>query len=337
MVKNKICELFNKVYLTILKDIKSKNGDIKSDIKLNYKIFDKQSIEYVVYFEKQMTPDVIELLYSSGDIFQSDIVMNIEIFLNVSIGRIINDVIKDDPHEMKTFTYYVYTLMLMCHLYNLDIVDEKKQILLSSVLSIVTSVDNTELSGDDFDNVCAEIMDDDIMSILRKIYDNRTTVVILDSDFTDVPELNFLNNTKIGELVKEISKDIDLTKLNISDNKEFQIDDIGKMLSSPDNMGVLSDIMQNVSAKFTEKLKSGDINNEELMSEAMGMMGNLCGMGVGNGFGENGDMSKMMDMMSMMNNNMNNKMNNKMNNGQSPNIKPNPTLARLQKKLKTKK
>ena len=339
MIQNKIFELFNKVYLNLLKDIKSKNDDIKTSLKINYKVFDKKSPEYVEYFSKLMNEEVTTQLFSIGEIFDCKDVLNMEIFLNVSVNQILNDVVVENVSDLKTFTYYMYILLLMCHMYNMKMDDDKKEILLSSVVSIISGVDTADTdSKEDFEKKCSDIMDDDIITVLQKIYDNRTSNVSMESnhtDFQDVPELDFLNNTKIGELVKEISKDIDLGKFNM-DPGSMRMDNVAQMFESPDNMKAIGDIMQSVSAKFTDKLKSGEINNEELISEAMGMMGNLCNMEGGH---DAGNMtSQMFDMMKNMQNmpNMPN-MQNMPNMHESYSPTPhNSTKARLQKKLKDK-
>ena len=62
MLENKIYYVINKIFLSLIKDIKTKNEEIKHTLKQHYKIFDKQSSEYIVFFVNNINENINENL-----------------------------------------------------------------------------------------------------------------------------------------------------------------------------------------------------------------------------------------------------------------------------------
>ena len=111
-------------------------------------------------------------------------------------------------------------------------------------------------------------------------------------------ESDFLNS-KIGNLAKEISEELNGDDLKCMENP----DDLMKNLLSGEGGG-LGNIIQKVSSKLQNKMQNGELNEEALMKEATSMMGMLNpafskmagGMG-GGGMGGMGDLFSMMGGM----------------------------------------
>ncbi|GLC54524.1 hypothetical protein PLESTB_000875800 [Pleodorina starrii] len=93
-----------------------------------------------------------------------------------------------------------------------------------------------------------------------------------------LPDLNFLRSTKIGSLAEEISKEIDLSKLNL-DKPEDLLN-----LTDPSNGKVIGDIVSKVGTKIQSKLNNGELRQDELLGEAMSLLGKF-----GGGMGKNID------------------------------------------------
>jgi hypothetical protein len=99
--------------------------------------------------------------------------------------------------------------------------------------------------------------------------------------------LKGLFDGKIGSLAKEMAEEIakDLGSLlgedgeNITSTQDF----LKKMMRNPKK---LMDIMKTVSTKLNDKMKSGDISQDDLMKEAGEWMGKMKGMGGSDQFGE---------------------------------------------------
>jgi len=99
--------------------------------------------------------------------------------------------------------------------------------------------------------------------------------------------LKGLFDGKIGSLAKEMAEEIakDLGSLlgedgeNITSTQDF----LKKMIRNPKK---LMELMKKVSSKLNDKMKSGDISQDELMKEAGEWMGKMKGMGGADNFGE---------------------------------------------------
>ena len=321
MIQNNVCYMFNKVYLNLMKEVKDKNPDIKSKLKSNYKIFDKKSNEYITKMVMNMNDTVTKALLDDDDILDKIEIMNFEIFVDITIDDILKKVVDNDDNSKNSLKYYVYILMVFGYIYKMeDLDDDKKDILLKKTVDIINNVDTNKISNeDDLDKYLEDILDDDLRKLLMKMYADRMavkeSVMKLDTDDIDTG-LEFLNNTKIGELAKEISSSIDMSKMNMENPEDLM--NMNNLFTGSNNM--LGDIIQTVGTKITQKIQNGEINQEELMGEALNMMGSL------NSSGHGDMMSQMMGMMSGMGDIMG-----------GGGVPTNKTRERLQKKLANKK
>jgi hypothetical protein len=99
--------------------------------------------------------------------------------------------------------------------------------------------------------------------------------------------LKGLFDGKIGSLAKEMAEEIakDLGSLLGEDGEPITStqDFLKKMIRNPKK---LMELMKTVSSKINDKMKSGDISQEELMREASEWMGKMKGMGGADQFSE---------------------------------------------------
>ena len=99
--------------------------------------------------------------------------------------------------------------------------------------------------------------------------------------------LKNLFDGKIGSLAKEMAEEIakDLGSLLGEDGEQITStqDFLKKMIRNPKK---LMELMKSVSSRLNDKMKSGDISQEELMKEASEWMGKMKGMGGADQFGE---------------------------------------------------
>ena len=338
MLNTNISYMFNKIYLNLMKEIKDKNPDIKAKLKASYKVFDKKSTEYIDKMMLSMDDNVTKALFGEEDIIDNLEILNMEIFVDITVNDVLNNVIENNVESRNTFKYYLYILMVLCYIFKLDdISDEQKDILLRKTVDIMNSVDtNTINTDEEMDKYLDDVLDDDLRKVLLKMYRDRRLVKesVMRMDTEDLmggSGLEFLNNTKIGELAKEISASIDMSKLNM-DNPEEMLN-MNNMMSGSNN--VLGDIIQTVGSKITQKIQSGELNQEDLMGEALNMMGSL------NSSGHGDMMSQMMGMMGGMmgggmGGGMGEGMGGGMGGGTSGNERGNKTRERLQQKLANK-
>lgn len=322
--------MFNKIYLKLMKEIKHTDADIKSTLKKNYKVFDNKSLEYMdkLIASTQDKKRLFEGLFSDNDVLEDAIVQELSLFVEVSVKDVLEKIVKDNVADRNNFRYYLYVLLVLAYIYDLaDMDNDKKNILLRKTVQLMSSVNETPMTDEQLEQQLDDILDDDIKIVLRKINKDKIHAKepIVDTMFGsgigngDFPGLEFLNNSKIGQLAKEISSGIDMSKLNINDPSEM-MNPANLFGQGGANGNMFGDIIQKVGNTITEKINSGEINQEELMNEALGMMGQLNNSG-------HGDMlSSMMNMMGGMGG-----MNEKSAGGTSK------TRERLQKKLANKK
>jgi len=109
-------------------------------------------------------------------------------------------------------------------------------------------------------------------------------------DLPDVEEMHShisgLLDGKLGKLAKEIAEET-ASELNIEDSENVE-DAFKNLIGNP---GKLMSLVKNIGSKMDQKLKSGDINQEELFKEANDLMGKMTTMP---------GMDNMQEMMSKM-------------------------------------
>lgn len=147
-------------------------------------------------------------------------------------------------------------------------VDELTQILsgqqemLLSVINILEKI-NKKI---DVTNELSEIMDDDIKQVLMNINKVKYTIK-MEGGIDDI-----IGDSKIGNLAKEISDSINLDDLNIDNPNDLL--DPSKLFNS-ENGNVLGNLVQQVGTSITDKLSSGEIKQDELISDAFNLMNKM--------------------------------------------------------------
>lgn len=275
--------VFNKILLSFLKDIRKKDDGIKQLLRENYKIFDKRSEEYILFVREQMSEAVYAPIRDGADLFESEAILGVQIFRQVTVGEIANKVIGGNQEDVRIMKLYVYMLFTILYFDTLDLEDKERSILLTKTFRI--------MNGEQVD--MDEILDDAILKIMTRVEALRESgeveeVNVQEGEGSDPLGLDFMRNTKIGELAEEITASIDLGELKQEDMMNPE-----KLFSGDNN--VLSGIIQSVGSTIQTKIEKGELNQEELLTEAMGMMGNLKNSGHGDMMA---DMFKMMSTMS---------------------------------------
>jgi len=93
------------------------------------------------------------------------------------------------------------------------------------------------------------------------------------------PEISedFMNNSLIGNLAKELSDEINLEDMNMNNENVDNVDDVFSNLLSGDNPMKFMNLVQSVGEKINNKVNSGNLDQEKLISEAGKMMNSLGG------------------------------------------------------------
>lgn len=332
IVEQKICYMFNKFFSSFVKELKNLNDTLKATIKQHYKVIDKSSEEYYHFFWNNVK-NHIRVFIDEEDLTSNETIKHIEIIQGITIENAI-DVLNDN--SLQTFWNYVNILIIFAYLYteikqtstqqtnNVDVettetIDSNEEqedtkhtpsvgvyLLFVKVVKILSMIQNSQDPSEEL----ADIIDDDIKSLVSKIkvFDVVNDDIKIDetADTMPIPPKDFLEsieNSKIANIAKEISKEIDISNINIE-----KPEDVAKLMDFSGSNNFLGNIVSKVSTKLTEKISSGEINQDDLLSEAMSMMGMLNGGGAGGASGIADILKNMGGLGGMLNNPMMNEM-----------------------------
>lgn len=319
----KIIYTFNKFYGMFLRDIKNADEDMKKKVKENYKVIMKQSPKYLEYFWSNFSKYDGKIDSDNHDL------LSLDVFQDITLENILSKV--GDKNNIMIWNY-VYVLSILSMMFystplinhdedkpNKDIDaedvdvdsnndddidnentnnvndDSEHDILFNKVISVISAA----LRGDDVNTDISDIIDDDIKEILLKIkksnIDNNTEETSKPTD--DIFNMfSSMQNSKICNLAKEISSEIDTSSLQLESPE-----DIVKLMDFSGSNNVLSNIIGKVSNKIQNKISSGEIKHDELLGEAMNMMSMMSNGGIGNNLFNNPMFAEMMKGMKGMN------------------------------------
>lgn len=281
--KEKNLRIFNKLYSSFLKDLKEVSPELRTLVKAGYKVIDKTSDEYCKFFCDNLLKGFDKL---KEEVFDDE-VNSLHVCKGISVGEVLGAIDADDVETKAVVMNYVYSLLLFAYMYQLDATDEEAEALFNQVVEVLSQFQHNE-------EMESEILDDDIDAVLQiiKKYPPPVSEDVKHpeaSDATPDPTSLFaaLGDSKIASIAKEISKDIDTSKLQGDNPDEL----IKNMFDFSGGNNMLGNIVQKVSTTLNEKISSGELKHEELLGEAMSMM-NLFGGSKG---GAGGGISEMLN------------------------------------------
>lgn len=304
---SKACYVFNKFYSAFIKTIRATNQDLKQTIKKHYKVIDKSSEQYYDSFWESVSPHW-RTFVDSDKFYENVEISSIPLAVEMSVSQIFESISDKDK---ETLANYVNTLLLFAYLYteikkehdtdtsssnednqekieevenegieNADAQSEESDNskLFSNVLELLRLIQADQKDTPQYKDLLEDIIDDDVTKLISKINSVAQTVEpeqFASSSEAGLPSfdiLQSLENSKIANLAKEITSEIDLSKLNID-----KPEDISKLMDMSGDNNFLGNIVSKVSSKLTEKLSNGELKQDELMNEAMSVMGALNG------------------------------------------------------------
>jgi ribosomal protein S17E len=279
--------IFNQYYydlLTKIRTIAKKHKDNSSTankvlevMKDNYKEFDKTSGEYVDFLNTNCNDDFWKSYLdiekeNCDDWLKKDDIKNVCIFKDISIGEIAK-LLRDN--------FLCHHFLSVFYIYKNEMSDESA----SNILKILQTF------SDDF-----ELDNENYKKVINRLNTMKSEKVKENSSFEGMGELK---DTTIGKIAKEIIEDVNIDKFKQTMSEEG---DILKALANPENG--LGELFSKVGNKVTDKISSGELNQDAIMKDAMkfasmlpSMFGNNGGGGGGNGDFNMADMMRMMGAM----------------------------------------
>jgi len=246
MSVDRVVYTFNKFYYDFLKDLKgtlSRKDEIYTQIKEQYKVRDNETTEHIDLVTATLTDEIFEQVYKPDSTLAD--FSEVVVIKGKTIGSIKIDA---------SLTSYIYTFALFVNLHKTpDLCDKLFELVMKALKAIQ--------SNESIDSIVVDIMDDDVTALLANI----KRVYKVASSGNDA--INKLENTKIGNIAKEIAEDMKLDGLDLQ-----RPEDILK-----GNGDLIGKIVSSVSSKLQKKFEDGTIKHDELLSEAMSVIGGMGG------------------------------------------------------------
>jgi hypothetical protein len=285
-----VSDEFKKVIKEFINDIINTFPEYKGIIFKWYKEEDEQitdeSSKYIFNYCVNVYPErFFEILYQNNDLFSSENKLNTEFLPGISFRYLWSCNISDKTRE----TIWKYLQLILISL--IGTIKDK------SVFGETSKLLDT-INEDEFKNKLEETLDN-IQNMFSNAKNNDSTSES-NTDF-NLPTSDDLHSHistmlhgKLGGLAKEIAEETmgdfnfsnDMDDTDTSDPQEI----FKKLFSEPQKF---MNLVKNVGSKLDNKMKNGDINQSELLSEATEMIQNMKNIpGMGN-------IQEMMDKMGM--------------------------------------
>jgi len=280
--------IFNQYYydlLTKIRTIAKKHKEhsttaskVLDIVKEHYKEFDKSSNDYVNFLNENCNEEFwksyIEVPKDDCDEWlKKEEVKSVCLFKEITIADI-TKLLRDN--------FLCHHYLSVFYIFKTEMPDESA----TTILKVLQSFDEQfELDNEEFKKV------------IERLNSIKTDKVKSGASFDGMDNLK---DTTIGKIAKEIIEDVNIDKLKQSIyNNEG---DIFKALANPENG--LGELFSTVGTKVTDKISSGELNQDAIMKDAMkfaSYLPSMFGKGGGNDDGSGFNMADMMKMMSAMN------------------------------------
>jgi len=284
MTTEKVPEEFLKVITDFVADLRNTfpeydpliNKWWKKDEEYNYieeeeerkKAIDKAHIiSSKIVFEfckKKMPPRFFDILYQNEDIFNEDSTHDTEFLPHIYFKNLW----QFDISQQTKDTIWKYLQLIM--------------------FSIVGSLDNKDVFGDTAKMFEAINQDDfkeklqETLTKIQELFSNKSESPFKTNLTEDMPNVDDIQSHisgmldgKLGRLAKEIAEET-ASNINLDVNEESNVQDILSGLIK--NPSKLMGLVKTVSDKLDTKMKSGEIKESELISEATDLMNKMKSM-----------------------------------------------------------
>ncbi len=241
----KVAYAFNKFYLNFLNDIKSYNDEFKKCVKSNFKVFDKTSVAHIESFRANA-----EAAGSDDDA--------VELLPGLTYGDIMLGA--DSEKTANVLQSYFFIFKALAHIY-----DDSDDTSLETILGIIQKIK----AGEDVTSDIEVVVDDDLRGFLidlERVLANTGDEAPQQPSVEDT--MKMFENSMIGNLAKEISEEINVKDLNVENPAELL--NFESLVSGSNN--VLGNIVSKVSTKIQSKISSGELNQTDLIGEAMNLI-----------------------------------------------------------------
>jgi hypothetical protein len=304
---------YNHFLLAFLKEIKAAHPDVRALVKREYRTLNASDASHLEWFASANADALAVFVSALGEAGATDWtdrrISSVMILRGADVATL-RELLDERLHAH--VGNLLFTSVLFARLYN------EPGALGSDVARVVEAVEKRTYGSSDDDEWCV-VLDDDIEALLTRIvqtsssmktteeHDERQesepTPAAAPSLDDALPKSLFdgLENSTLGKLAQSIANEVDVDKLA----SEAQKNGGGGIPSNPAELlssGFFAQMVTQVSSTIHQKIQSGELDQQQLMSEAMSMMGSLGGLagaagGSGAGAGGLGAIAELMQAM----------------------------------------
>lgn len=257
----RIAFAYNKVLVDFLLQAKSCHPDIKAAIRKHYRLIEPETVEHVERHVKTMTADVRSALLEpySPSVLDDAVVESWSVLQECTVSFLATRT--TDAATRRRMCGHLYLLSLLASLYNDQASDDQTGRLLERTLVLVKKMQE----GQDVESDLQDFVDDDVRALLTNI---RVTMAPEPaSELGDEQILERIMGSKIGRLAAEISQELDPSDLECSNPMDML--DLSKLA---DGTSPLGGIITKMGSKLQDKMRTGELNQGELLTEAVSML-----------------------------------------------------------------
>jgi hypothetical protein len=293
--------VYNRYLVQLLVTLKERDPAAKRALARNYRAIDTASDEYVRFGAANLPHARFADLGRDQMLGDAD-VLDAPLLPDVPLRALLTrqpQLPAEAPlaHRLRSL---LYLLSVLASAHAPGPAGEGGAALVRQVLQTVAALQRASADGaGDAATLIEAVLDDDIRPVLVRLHEemaeaNAASAAAASaaggndasdasgasgaSDMPDMPDINPLKgfeNSKIADLAKEISEEINLDDLNVPDMFDFS--------KLGDSNSALGSIVSKVGSKIQKKLQSGEVSQQDLMTEAMSMLAAFNGGGAGAG------------------------------------------------------
>lgn len=251
--------VFNTFFFDFIRHLKKCEGDdaghIKSILKKSYKVVEVQDPAHFDRFAAVIEPVLPDIIACESPAEGCESLRGVEVFPGLPLSTLIAS-----DHRKRAVLTYVYILSALVQAKELDDAQVDK------VLDVIRSVQ----TGVGAEAALEDVLDDDLHRLLAHV------AAVCEPAPAPSPSglpfnVDMLTNSKIGSMAKEITEELQLDSLEKPEDLM--------------NLGSISNIVGSISNKIQNKLSTGELKKEELMSEALSFLNTMNGGAGGSGSG----------------------------------------------------
>lgn len=264
MESNKLAKVYNKFVIDMVLNLKLHSSRLKTALKSKYRAIDPNTTDHLVNAASKL--NLAKLLETDPSGVPAAI-QEFEPLCGLAISEFVDELSGKSAESLIT---YLHILAVLCATHiacsGEDDAASGSAILIDQVLSVLGKAQQ----GESVEDAKSAILDDDIVALLNRIEDlsstatkgNAPTATGFDS-FEDA-----FKGSSIANMAKEISDEIDISNLPLPENPM----DMFNFANLTDKNSMLGNIVSKVGSKMQNKLQSGELTQEELLGEALGML-----------------------------------------------------------------